>query len=157
MTTFHIKRWWLLGATAALAIIAAVALPLRTATSALPEVVVYKSPTCGCCNAWIDHLQDNGFKVVARDTNDVAAIKMQHGVTPELASCHTALVDGYVLEGHVPATDVKAMLKQRPQITGLSVPGMPIGSPGMEQDGITQPYDVVAFDRQGARVFNSYR
>lgn len=156
MTTSK-RNYWLLGIGAALAITAAALLPLRTATSALPEVVVYKSPTCGCCNAWIDHLQDNGFKVVARDTNDVTTIKMQHGVTPELASCHTALVDGYVLEGHVPAADVKSLLEQRPAITGLSVPGMPIGSPGMEQGDMKQPYDVVAFDRQGVRVFNSYR
>lgn len=156
MTTSK-RNYWLLGIGAALAIAAAALLPLRTATSALPEVVVYKSPTCGCCNAWIDHLQDNGFKVVARDTNDVTTIKMQHGVTPELASCHTALVDGYVLEGHVPAADVKSLLEQRPAITGLSVPGMPIGSPGMEQGDMKQPYDVVAFDRQGVRVFNSYR
>lgn len=156
MTTSK-RNYWLLGIGAALAITASALLPLRTATSALPEVVVYKSPTCGCCNAWIDHLQDNGFKVVARDTNDVTTIKMQHGVTPELASCHTALVDGYVLEGHVPAADVKSLLEQRPAITGLSVPGMPIGSPGMEQGDMKQPYDVVAFDRQGVRVFNSYR
>lgn len=150
------KHYWLLGIGAVLAIGAAL-LSLRTATSALPEVTVYKSPTCGCCNAWIDHLQDNGFKVVTRDTNDVAAIKMQHGVTPELASCHTALVDGYVLEGHVPAADVKALLEQRPQIIGLSVPGMPIGSPGMEQGDTKQPYDVVAFDKEGEKVFSSYR
>lgn len=154
--TLSKKHYWLSGIGAALAITAAALLPLRTATSA-PEVVVYKSPTCGCCNAWIDHLQDNGFKVVSRDTSDLATIKMQHGVTPELASCHTALVDGYVLEGHVPAADVKALLEQRPAITGLAVPGMPIGSPGMEQGDMKQPYDVVAFDKQGARVFNSYR
>lgn len=155
MTTSR-KNYWLLGIGAALAITAAALLPLRTATSA-PEVVVYKSPTCGCCSAWIDHLQDNGFKVVARDTNNLNTIKMQHGVTPELASCHTALVDGYVLEGHVPAADVKALLAQRPPITGLSVPGMPIGSPGMEQGDTKQPYDVVAFDKQGVKVFSSYR
>jgi len=155
MTTAR-KSYWLLGITAALAITAAALLPLRTATSA-PEVVVYKSPTCGCCSAWIDHLQDNGFKVVSRDTSDLTTIKMQHGVTLELASCHTALVDGYVLEGHVPAADVKALLEQRPAITGLSVPGMPIGSPGMEQGDTKQPYDVAAFDKQGVKVFSSYR
>jgi hypothetical protein len=149
-------NYWLLGIGAALAITTAALLPLRTATSA-PEVVVYKSPTCGCCSAWIDHLQDNGFKVVARDTTDLTTIKEQHGVTPELASCHTAVVDGYVLEGHVPAADVKTLLAQRPAITGLAVPGMPIGSPGMEQGDTKQPYDVVAFDKQGVSVFSSYR
>lgn len=149
-------RWLAAGSFSALALTALALLPLRTATSA-PEVVVYKSPTCGCCNAWIDHLQDNGFKVVARDTNDLSTIKRQHGVTPELASCHTAIVNDYILEGHVPAADVKTLLAQRPQVSGLSVPGMPIGSPGMEQDGITQPYNVVAFDKRGVHVFNSYR
>lgn len=151
------QRWWLAGGIAALAITAAVALPLRQASSALPQVVVYKSPTCGCCGAWVEHMRDNGFEVVTRNVNDMTPIKTEHGVHPQLASCHTAVVDGYVVEGHVPAADVKALLEQRPQVTGLSVPGMPLGSPGMEQDGITQPYDVVAFDKQGARVFNSYR
>jgi hypothetical protein len=119
-------------------------------------VTVYKSPTCGCCNAWVDHMREAGFTVVTIDTNDVSGIKHQHGVTGDLGSCHTALVGGYVLEGHVPAADVKRLLAERPRVTGLAVPGMPMGSPGME-GMYSDKYDVVAFDRSGSRtVFASY-
>jgi len=112
-------------------------------------VTVYKSPTCGCCSAWVDHLRASGFQVVAIDTDDVDAVKRQHGVRADHASCHTALVGGYVLEGHVPAADVRRLLAERPAVTGLAVPGMPQGSPGMET-GMKDPYDVVAFTRDGA-------
>lgn len=119
-------------------------------------VTVYKSPTCGCCNAWVDHMREAGFTVNAINTNDVDAIKRKHGVTRDLGSCHTALVGGYVLEGHVPAKDVKRLLAERPQVTGLAVPGMPMGSPGME-GMYSDKYDVVAFDTAGGRkVFASY-
>ena len=119
-------------------------------------VTVYKSPTCGCCNAWIDHMRDAGFTVVGVNRDDMNAIKHQHGVTNSLGSCHTATVAGYVLEGHVPAADVKRLLAERPDVVGLAVPGMPMGSPGMEGP-ISQKYDVVAFDKAGGRtVFASY-
>lgn len=119
-------------------------------------VTVYKSPTCGCCNAWVDHMRDAGFKVVAINRDDMNAIKHEHGVTSDLGSCHTATVGGYVLEGHVPAADVKRLLAERPDVAGLAVPGMPMGSPGMEGP-ISQKYDVVAFDRVGGRrVFASH-
>lgn len=121
-------------------------------------VTVYKSPTCGCCNAWVDHMRESGFKVVAvnRDANEMSAIKHQHGITNDLGSCHTATVGGYVLEGHVPAADVKRLLAERPAVMGLAVPGMPMGSPGMEGP-IAHEYDVVSFDRAGGRgVFASY-
>lgn len=150
-------RWLVAGSATALALAATVLLPQGGTGSDLPQVTVYKSPTCGCCSAWVEHLRDNGFAVVTRDVDDLAPIKAQHGITPALASCHTARIGGYVLEGHVPAADVKTLLAQRPQITGLAVPGMPIGSPGMEQGASKQPYDVVAFDGQGIRVFNRYR
>jgi hypothetical protein len=126
---------------------------------ALPTVEVFKSPTCGCCSKWVDHLRANDFAVRATDTDQVDAIKSKHGVPMALRSCHTALVGGYVLEGHVPAADVARLLKERPQIVGLAVGGMPVGSPGMEVPGRpADPYDVVAFDQAGrTTVFREYR
>jgi len=121
------------------------------------EVVVYKSPTCGCCNKWITHLEQNGFKISTKDMQDVTPVKIQNGLTPQLASCHTALVDGYVIEGHVPASDIKRLLKERPAVRGLSVPGMPVGSPGMEQGDRKEPYNVVTFNDKGeTSIFSSY-
>ncbi|BAU47593.1 metal-binding protein [Sulfurifustis variabilis] len=112
------------------------------------EVTVYKSPTCGCCKEWVKHLEANGFEVTTRDVGDVTPQKAKHGVRPELASCHTALVDGYVVEGHVPAADLKRLLRERPAVKGLSVPGMPMGSPGMEGP-YKERYDVLTFDDAG--------
>jgi len=122
------------------------------------EVTVYKSPTCGCCKAWIEHLEENGFEVEARDVRDVVPHKIEHGVSPQLASCHTALVDGYVIEGHVPAGDIRRLLAERPAVRGLSVPGMPVGSPGMEHGDRVDPYDVLSFGDDGkTEVYSSYR
>ena len=104
-------------------------------TGALAEdqtITVYKSPTCGCCNKWVSHLQENGFEVETTDLNDLRVIKSMSGIKPEQASCHTAKVGGYVIEGHVPADDIKRLLTERPDARGLTVPGMPKGSPGME-------------------------
>jgi hypothetical protein len=112
------------------------------------EVTVYKSPTCGCCKNWVAHLRANGFSVKAVDVADVTSYKLANGVSPALASCHTALVDGYVIEGHVPAQDIQRLLRERPKVVGLAAPGMPAGSPGMEQ-GYKDPYDVVSFDKNG--------
>jgi hypothetical protein len=112
------------------------------------EITVYKSPTCGCCSKWVDHLRDNGFEVKTVDLSDMRRIKSMSGVKPEHASCHTAKVDGYVIEGHVPASDIKRLLKERPAVTGLSAPGMPMGSPGMEGPR-SDPYEVITFDKQG--------
>ena len=135
---------------------AAVAVAGRTApASAAPTMTVYKSPTCGCCRAWVDHAREAGFEVTVHDTADMAGIKDQRGVAAELRSCHTADVDGYVLEGHVPADLVQRLLRERPRAAGLAVPGMPMGSPGMEGP-YTDRYDVVAFDAQGnQRVYES--
>lgn len=113
-----------------------------------PSVTVYKSPTCGCCTKWVSHLRDAGFAVTAVDVRDLQRIKTENGVSREISSCHTAVVDGYVLEGHVPATDVLRLLDERPQVTGLTVPGMPIGSPGMEGPN-PERYVVYAFDSRG--------
>ena len=123
-----------------------------------PTVQVYKSPTCGCCANWVKHLQQHGFTTRVTETDDVASIKTQRGVPARVQSCHTAVVDGYVIEGHVPAADVQRLLKERPAVVGIAVPGMPIGSPGMEVPGQKpQAYDVVAFDKQGqVRIFASH-
>jgi len=116
----------------------------------LPTVLVYKTEGCGCCNGWVEHLQAAGFQVDARNVDDLMSIKRDAGVPADLSSCHTALVDGYVVEGHVPADVVKRMLAERPQVAGITVPGMPVGSPGMEGPD-PRPYEVQAFDRQGGR------
>jgi hypothetical protein len=123
-----------------------------------PTVEVFKSATCGCCNGWVEHLRANGFTVRTTNTETVEAIKTKQQVPAQVRSCHTALVGGYVVEGHVPAADVHRLLKERPAVAGIGVPGMPIGSPGMEVAGMKpQPYDVVAFTKQGTtRVFASH-
>lgn len=114
----------------------------------LPTALVYKTPTCGCCNLWVDHLREAGFEVDARNLNDLIPVKIDAGVPPRMSSCHTALIDGYVVEGHIPAEHVKRMLDERPDIVGIAVPGMPIGSPGMEGIG-ARPYQVLSWDREG--------
>jgi hypothetical protein len=108
------------------------------------SITVYKSPTCGCCTKWIDHLKKHGYKVKIHDTDDMVSIKQSLGVPDSLGSCHTAVVGKYLIEGHVPASDIAALLKKKPKITGLAVPGMPSGSPGME-NGRNDRYDVIAF------------
>lgn len=121
------------------------------------DIVVYRSKTCGCCAKWLKHLEENNFKIKDVVLDEVASVKERYGVPKELASCHTAVVDGYVIEGHVPADDIKALLKSKPEIKGITVPGMPVGTPGMEMGGRKDPYSVIAFDeRQHIRIFNSY-
>jgi hypothetical protein len=122
----------------------------------LKTITVYKSPTCGCCNKWVTHLQDNGFEVEAINRKDMNGIKSEAGIPHQLASCHTAIIDGYVIEGHVPAANIKRLLKERPDVAGLAVPGMPMGSPGME--GKRQDkYDVLTFTRSGdTAIFSRY-
>lgn len=130
---------------------------LTACTPPAVEVLVYSSPSCGCCKKWIAHLEDNGFRVTNHAVQDVTPVKRAHGVTPALASCHTALVDGYVVEGHVPATEIRRLLKQRPAVKGLSVPGMPVGSPGMEQGERRDPYAVLSFTERGeSEIFARY-
>ena len=121
-----------------------------------PRVVVLKDPTCGCCNGWVAHLRGAGFTVTVTDTDRINAVKKRHGVPDDLASCHTAEVGGYVLEGHVPAAEVKRLLVERPQARGLAVPGMPMGSPGMEMDGMTDTYEVILFKPSGRRTYARY-
>lgn len=114
------------------------------------EVTVYKTPTCGCCAKWVDHLEANkAFRVVTRDMDDVAPIKDGLGVPERLRSCHTAVAARYAFEGHVPGDLVAKVLRERPKIAGLAVPGMPAGSPGMEMGSRKDAYDVVAFTKDG--------
>ncbi|WP_456425582.1 DUF411 domain-containing protein [Rhodocaloribacter sp.] len=122
----------------------------------LPTVTVYKSPTCGCCGKWTEHLRKNGFPVKTVEMPDVSPMKTRFGVPARLGSCHTAVVGGYVVEGHVPADVIRRMLSEKPDVTGLAVPGMPIGSPGMK-GARPQPYDVVAFDRKGRQTVYAKR
>lgn len=119
-----------------------------SSSSPLPTVTVYKSATCGCCSKWVDHLRQNGFKVDAFDTEDLTTVMSTMGVPGRLASCHTAKVGNYVIEGHVPADLIKKLLAEHPALSGLAVPGMVTGSPGMEGPG-AQHYDVIAWDRDG--------
>ena len=115
-----------------------------------PVVQVYKSPTCGCCANWVTHMQKAGFTTKVTEIEDIDSVKTKNGVPARAQSCHTATVDGYVLEGHVPAADVQRLLKERPAVLGLAVPGMPIGSPGMEVPGVkAQTFNVISFDKQG--------
>ena len=126
------------------------------ASAVLATIKVWKSPSCGCCSGYVDHLRAAGFTVEVEDVADIDAVKREHGVPGHLASCHTALVDGYLVEGHVPAEVIARVLAERPEIAGVAVPGMPIGTPGMEMGSQKDPYDVVAFTADGAtRVFES--
>ena len=123
-----------------------------------PVVQVYKSPTCGCCANWVTHMQKAGFTTKVTEIEDIDSVKTKNGVPARAQSCHTATVDGYVLEGHVPAADVQRLLKERPAVLGLAVPGMPIGSPGMEVPGVkAQTFNVISFDKQGElKVFAAH-
>lgn len=114
----------------------------------LPPVLVYKSASCGCCNGWVEHMRAAGFQVETRDIRDLMAVKIDAGVPTAMSSCHTALIDGYAVEGHVPAEQIKRMLAERPDLAGIGVPGMPTGSPGMEGPG-AKPYQVLSWDHQG--------
>jgi hypothetical protein len=124
-----------------------------------PQVEVWKDPDCGCCKDWVSHLEANGFQVKVHDSGNAAA-RVRLGVPEKLGSCHTALVGGYALEGHVPARDIQRLLKERTKAVGLAVPGMPVGSPGMDgpvYGGRKDPYDVLLMLADGnTRVYQTY-
>lgn len=121
-------------------------------------VEIWKDPSCGCCAAWANHLQAAGFEVQISNTDHLNDIKRMNRIPPKLASCHTAKVGGYVIEGHVPASDIMKLITEKPKILGLAVPGMPLGSPGMEvPSGEKDAYDVISFDERGnAAVYSSH-
>jgi hypothetical protein len=142
----------------ALAVAAATALGIVSAQQprpGAPLLEVFKTPTCGCCSQWVEHMRASGFTVRTTDLNDLTGIKKTRGVPDQVQSCHTAAVNGYVVEGHVPAADVHRLLKEKPAVAGIAVGGMPVGSPGMEVPGTkAQPFNVMSFDKSGAiRVF----
>ncbi|BCN38280.1 hypothetical protein ALDI51_15990 [Alicycliphilus denitrificans] len=154
------RRQWL---TAIAAAAACTALPAIAGNTTAVEV--WKDPSCGCCQDWIDHMQANGFAVTTHESGN-AAVRARLGLPQRLGSCHTALVGGYLLEGHVPAADVRKLLKEKPKALGLAVPGMPVGSPGMDgpaYNGRKDPYDVLLVTKNlmnsdvSTRVFTSYR
>ena len=120
------------------------------------EIMVYKSPSCGCCKKWVKHLKNQGFDVKTKDMKDVKPIKNKYGVQQKFQSCHTAKVGKYFIEGHVPAKDIKKLLKDKPDIKGLAVPGMPMGSPGMEGHR-KDKYNVIAVDKNNTSfIYSSY-
>ena len=132
------------------------AIPASNVASDLPAVTVYKDPNCGCCSKWVDHMKAAGFNVTAIDTSDVGSVKQKYNIGASLQSCHTAIVGDYAIEGHVPADEIKKLLEEKPTIAGLAVPGMPMGSPGME--GATRErYDVLTFDRAGRTTVYAQR
>ena len=135
-------------------------LTLATAKPQPTKVVVWKEKTCGCCGDWMKHLEANGFEVTVHDTGNTA-MRARLGIPAEYGSCHTAMIEGYAVEGHVPVADIRRLLRERPQAVGLAVPGMPIGSPGMDgpaYNGRKDPYDVLLVLRNGtASVFQSHR
>lgn len=133
-------------------------LQTRLAHAAAVRVRVYKDPNCGCCTAWADHLKAAGFAVRITETDDTAGVRKRLGMPERFAGCHTALLDGgYVIEGHVPAEQIERLLALKPNALGLAVPGMPLGSPGMEHGGRRDPYQVLLIDRAGqASVFAQY-
>jgi len=133
----------------AVAMVAAVAQPPAGQQAQAGVMTVYMTPTCGCCKLWIDHMTAAGFQVRAVDMEDLTEVKQASGVPMRLRTCHTAIIDGYVVEGHVPADLVKKMLAEKPKVAGIVVPGMPIGSPGMEQGDQKDPYEVLLFDKTG--------
>lgn len=115
------------------------------------DVVVYRSPSCGCCGKWVKHLKDNNFNVIDNVVHDVDSVKRKYGVPSELASCHTAIVGDYVIEGHVPVEDIEKLLSLKAEVSGVAVPGMPVGTPGMEMGDRKDAYKVIAFDKEGRK------
>jgi hypothetical protein len=125
--------------------------------AAQPQMVVHLSPACGCCTDWVEHMRADGFGVRVQYESDITTIRRLLGVPDQLASCHTAVIDGYLIEGHVPAADVRRLLDERPTgALGIAAPGMPFGSPGMEIGDRRDAYDVLLFDRERARVFTHH-
>lgn len=124
-------------------------MPTALLAQAKPSLTVYKDPNCGCCTKWVDHMKANGFTATVTHSSDMDAIKAKHHVAAALSSCHTTLVGDYVIEGHVPASDVKRLLAEKPKgVVGLTIPGMPASAPGMDLTPF-QPYDVLTFDLKG--------
>lgn len=138
------------GAGAAAVIFAATSFMRPMSALAKTDIVVYKSASCGCCHKWVEHLEENGFNVTTHDVTNLAEVKSQMGITNDLAACHTAVLGRYVIEGHVPADVITRLVNEQPNVAGIAVPGMPVGSPGMEGPN-ARPYNVLSFDAAGHR------
>ena len=133
---------------------------VKSTSADISNVVVYKTRTCGCCSAWIDHIEKAGFHVISKNISHVelAEIKRRYGIPLELSSCHTAFINNYFIEGHVPAEDIKDLISEEPEALGLSVPDMPLGSPGMEMGNQKEPYDTLLVNiNGGSEIFRSHR
>ncbi len=146
------RRSFVLGGSALLALSM---VPVAGAEPALPLVTVYKEPACGCCGEWVKHMRASGFRVETREVADVTPVRRKFGVPDGLSSCHTAIVGGYAIEGHVPAADIKRLLREKINARGLAVPGMVDGSPGMEQ-GRPKPYATIVFDERSSKIFERH-
>ncbi|WP_022941168.1 DUF411 domain-containing protein [Psychromonas hadalis] len=134
-----------------------IALSFFTTAAIATDLTIYKSPYCGCCTAWAEQIEEAGFNVTVVEQENNNALRKEYGITPELTSCHTAIVEGYAIEGHVPVNDIKRLLREKPAILGIAVPGMPASSPGMDVPGNTDPYQVIAFRKDGKKhVYNQY-
>ncbi len=128
----------------------------RSSTLATTHITMHRTPTCGCCLKWVEHVEAEGFRVTVHDHADLTPIRETLGIPTQLASCHSARIGGYVLEGHVPASDIKRLLSERPDAVGLSVPGMPASAPGMDVEGVTEPFATLIFDAEKATVFSRH-
>ncbi len=134
--------------------------PRTDLASQVLNITVYRTPTCGCCQGWVEHIKQNGFQVtdIVKPESEIQAIRQKYNLPSDFASCHTSEVAGYLVEGHIPVADVKHLIAQKPDIAGISVPGMPIGTPGMEMGDRKQSFNVFAFQQDGqTQVFNSYK
>ena len=137
--------------------IAGIAAPIPTKATAA-TMAIYKDPKCGCCSGWVEHVQAAGFETQINELADLGPVKLRLAIPPALSSCHTAEIEGYVIEGHVPATAIRRLLIERPTATGLAVAGMPVGSPGMEVPGTAdEPYNVILFGPSGQRTYTSFK
>ena len=149
----------IVGFLVAIAVVMSLTTATSAATASVPlEITVYRDPFCNCCEGWIDYLTNQGFQPTSVKTSTIDTLKQQYGVPNDLVSCHTAVINGYVVEGHVPADDIKRLLAEQPNdVAGISVPGMPIGTPGMESGDVLEPFTVFSFDKQGnTQVFKKY-
>lgn len=151
----HIKL--LVASWVAIAIVVLLTITSAEAASDLRKIIVYRDPSCSCCEGWMEHLEAQGIQTNSVPTPDLDSLKQQYGVPDDLTSCHTAIIDGYVIEGHVPVEEIRRLLAERPNITGITVPGMPVGTPGMESGNERESFTVFSFDEQGnTEVFNHY-
>lgn len=161
----HLINWWHVTSTVVITICITAAVltifasnaPISYAETVLPNVTVYHSPECTCCGKWMNHLKAQGFAIKNIPTTDIEEVKQKYNIPNNLTSCHTAIVNRYVIEGHVPADDIKRLLAEKPNVTGLTVPQMPIGTPGMEIGNQKDPFAVFSFAPKGTvTVFNKY-